>query len=47
MSSADRLTLARLLIRASLSLPRDHPSHPAIDAAVKALMADQSTNHAA
>lgn len=43
MTPADRLDLARKLMRASLSLPRDHTAHKAIDEAVAALMAKSTT----
>lgn len=43
MTPADRLDLARKLMRASLGLPREHTAHKAIDEAVAALMT-QSTN---
>ena len=39
MTDADRLDLARKLMRASLGLPREHTAHKAIDEAVQALMA--------
>lgn len=39
MTTEERISLARVLIRASLALPRDHHIHPAIDAAVEGLMA--------
>lgn len=42
MTPADRLDLARKLMRASLGLPREHTAHKAIDEAVAALMAAQS-----
>ena len=43
MTAADRLGLARVLIRVSLALPKEHPAHVAIDAAVEALMAKTAT----
>lgn len=43
MNRDERLTLARVFVRASLALPTHHPVQEAIDAAVAALLDRQST----
>ena len=42
MTRAERLSLARVFVRASLALPLNHPVQEAIDAAVAALLDRQS-----
>lgn len=46
MTHADRLSLARVFVRASLALPNNHPVQKEIDDAVAVLLDRQSTTPA-
>ncbi len=46
MTQSERLSLARVFVRASLALPNNHPVQEAIDAAVAALLDRKPTTPA-